>query len=220
MGTANNTTHVASATAWIRQYLADQGAGSVISRRALRAAAARARDEHTPKAVGMALERLTRAGLVRRVERGVYHYPRYNARLRRDAPPGLEALARAYAHERGWTITPDGAWAANQLGLSTQVPARRGYASTGPTAQVTLAGQPVAFLHAPPGDVAVGDPLADLVLQVLRAQDPTTLDPTAEAQLRHVVPPVGWLALRDGIPAMTPRLGDRAHQLLERVGHG
>src|SRR5258706_10045184 len=71
-------------------------------------------------AVDKALSRLAAKGTIRRLARGLYDYPKTHPQLGVLAPdPG--AVARAIAGKFATRLQPSGAYAANLLGLSTQV---------------------------------------------------------------------------------------------------
>ena len=74
--------------------------------------------------IDMALTSLTRRGIIRRVRRGLYDMPKVNRALGGELSPDIDEAARAIARRQRWKIVPEGAWAANLLGLSTQVPAK------------------------------------------------------------------------------------------------
>ena len=59
----------------------------------------------------------------------------------------LSRLERAGARNSGWTIIPCGDIAANDLGLSTQVPAVWSYVSTGPYRTYTIGKMRLEFKH-------------------------------------------------------------------------
>jgi uncharacterized protein DUF6088 len=63
------------------------------------------------------LHRLERQAVVRRVIRGVYHYPRHSAVLQTTVAPDVDQTAQALARKFAWRIQPDGATAQNLLGL-------------------------------------------------------------------------------------------------------
>lgn len=77
--------------------------------------------------VDQTLSRLAKAGVVRRLARGLYDYPRVNKRLGISISPDVAEIAEAMARQTGSRIAPSGATAANRLGLSTQVPAKPVY---------------------------------------------------------------------------------------------
>src|ERR1039458_9328479 len=86
--------------------------------------------------VDMALSALTRNGKIRRVRRGLYDMPKMNPALGGQLSPDIDEAAQAIARRQRWKIVPDGAWAANLLGLSTQVPSKITYLTDGPNNEV------------------------------------------------------------------------------------
>ena len=74
--------------------------------------------------IDMALSGLNRDGVIRRIRRGLYDMPKFNPALGGKLSPDIDEAARALARRQRWKIVPEGAWAANLLGLSTQVPSK------------------------------------------------------------------------------------------------
>jgi hypothetical protein len=81
--------------------------------------------------VNKALSRLEKERFIRRIIRGVYEYPQYNAFLKEFVAPSPNRVAQAIARNYGWKIVPNGDTALNMLGLSTQVPTIWSYVSDG-----------------------------------------------------------------------------------------
>ena len=98
-------------------------------------------------AVDQALSRLARKGELLRVCQGVYVWPvqtRFGPR-----PPAVEKVLVSLSSLWGETIVPCGGTAANALGLTTQVPVRSVYLTSGPNRQLKLGGLAVELRHAP-----------------------------------------------------------------------
>ncbi|MCU1238901.1 MAG: hypothetical protein JWP63_6868 [Candidatus Solibacter sp.] len=89
-------------------------------------------DLATRSSIDSTLYRREKEGLIRRVLRGIYDYPRHSNLLQKPVSPDVDQVAHALARKFAWRIQPDGATAQNLLGLSTQVPARVVYLSDGP----------------------------------------------------------------------------------------
>ena len=87
--------------------------------------------------VDQALSRLVRRGELRRVSRGVYGYPE-RSRLIGELAPRPEQVAQALARRGCQRLLVSGAYAANLLGLSDQVPARIEYLTDGPSQTVMI----------------------------------------------------------------------------------
>ena len=73
-------------------------------------------------AVDQVLSRLTKAGKIRRIARGIYDIPKTHPTLG-ALSPDPDAIAKSIAVQAGYRLQPTPAHAANALGLSTQVPA-------------------------------------------------------------------------------------------------
>src|ERR1700721_1149585 len=80
----------------------------------------------------------------------------------------LDLAARAIARKQRWKIVPDGAWAANLLGLSTQVPSKIIYLTDGPNNEVPIGRRTIYFKHARPKAIAGLEGKFALVVQALR----------------------------------------------------
>ena len=57
-----------------------------------------------------------------KIRRGLYDTPKTDVALAGELSPDIDKAARAIARRQRWKTVSDGAWAANLLGLSTQVP--------------------------------------------------------------------------------------------------
>ena len=98
-------------------------------------------------AVDQVLSRLVQRGTLLRAGRGIYVLPvesRYGVRA-----PSAVKMVEGLANQRGDIIVSHGAAAANALGLTTQVPMRAVYLTSGPSRRLKLGAQMVEFRHAP-----------------------------------------------------------------------
>ena len=94
--------------------------------------------------------------------------PRVNPALGGTLSPDIDEAARAIARRQRWKIVPDGAWAANLLGLSTQVPSKIIYLTDGPNSEVPIGRRSIQFKHARPKVLAGLEGKIALVVQALR----------------------------------------------------
>lgn len=118
--------------------------------------------------IDLTLASLTQAGKIRRIRRGLYDMPKVNPSLGGKLTPDIDEVARALARRQKWKIVPEGAWAANLLGLSTQVPAKIIYLTDGPNKEVPIGRRSIHFKHARPKAMAGLDGKFALVVQALR----------------------------------------------------
>lgn len=115
--------------------------------------------------VDQALSRLAERGQLIRAGRGVYLRP-VTSRFGTHAP-SVEQAVEALAVQRGEVIVPNGAAAANALGLTTQVPVRSVYLTSGRSRTMTLGRQSVELRHAPRWQLALADRPAGQAVRAL-----------------------------------------------------
>lgn len=116
-------------------------------------------------AIDQALCRLTRRSALLRVERGIYAVPvstRFGTRA-----PAASAVVEGLAQQRGETVVPHGAAAANELGLTTQVPVRAVYLTSGRSRTLKLGAQTIEFRHAPRWQLVLAGRPAGKILRAL-----------------------------------------------------
>jgi hypothetical protein len=113
-------------------------------------------------ALDQALSRLTRRGKLLRAGRGVYVAPvtsRFGSRA-----PSAQKVVEELSMRRGETVVSSGASAANALGLTTQVPTRTVYLTSGRSRKITLGKQIVHLQHAPAWQLTLAkEPAGEIV---------------------------------------------------------
>ena len=139
--------------------------------------------------VDMALSGLTRRGTIRRIRRGLYDMPKVNPALGGKLSPDIDEAARAIARRQRWKIVPEGAWAANLLGLSTQVPSKIIYLTDGPNNEVLIGRRTIHFKHARPKAMAGLDGKFALVVQAMRHLGKEAVGPREIKTLRATLSP-------------------------------
>lgn len=123
-------------------------------------------DLGTRASVDMALTRLVQAGRIRRIGRGLYDYPKLHDRLG-ALTPDADTIAQAVATQSGDKVVVSGAQSANRLGISTQVPAKSSYATSGLTRVKKVAGRTIALKRSSAPILDNGSGNANAVLQML-----------------------------------------------------
>src|SRR5258708_4902948 len=113
--------------------------------------------------------------------------PKINEALGGKLSPDIDEAARAIARRQKWKIVPDGAWAANLLGLSTQVPAKIIYLTDGPNNEVPIGRRRIHFKHARPKALAGLEGKFALVVQALRHLGREGVGPREIAMLRDAL---------------------------------
>lgn len=115
------------------------------------------------------LSRREQVGEIQRVVRGIYYCPKYSELLGEYEAPSPHHVAMAIARKYGWTIAPSGNTALNQLGLSTQVPAKWSYISDGPYNSFEFGAVKLEYKHRSNKDISGLSYKTALVIQAIRA---------------------------------------------------
>jgi hypothetical protein len=117
--------------------------------------------------VDQALSRLADQGVIRRLTRGLYDYPKKSPRFGYLSPSAGD-IAKAVARKDNQVLQPSPAMAANQLGLSTQVPSKPTYMTDGPTRTKTIGRQVIQFRNASSKTLVGAGQKTGAVFQALR----------------------------------------------------
>lgn len=155
-------------------------------------------------AVDQSLSRLAARGELIRAGRGIYMRPvqtRFGPRS-----PSVEKAIEALSVQKGETIVPSGAAAANALGLTTQVPFRSVYLTSGRSRTLTLGRQSVELRHVPKWQLVFGNTTSGQAVRALAWLGPeqapgalqtlrTNLSDSAKTELITAAPQFPtWLA--------------------------
>jgi len=124
-------------------------------------------DLGSPEAVRINLYRLEKKGTIRRLVRGLYEYPRKHSSLG-ILPPSPQKIAKAVAFRNAVSIQPSGAFAANMLGLSEQVPARIVFLTEGPSRCIRVGSQEILFKKTAPRNLAMHGESSGALIHALR----------------------------------------------------
>ena len=156
-------------------------------------------DLGTPHAVGMTLLRLVRSGRIRRLARGLYDCPKHHPVLGLLSAP-VEAIAEALTGRDGTRIQASGAYAANLLHLSEQVPAKVVYHTDGASRQVRVGRQTISLKHTAPSRLRAHDRMSGLVIQALRYLGKTHVTNDRVEQLHKLLSPKDRRQLLKDLP--------------------
>ena len=166
-------------------------------------------------AVDLALFRLLKKGLLRRVDRGVYGYPE-KSRLIGELSPSPEAVAKAMARQGARKLLPSGAYAANLLGLTEQVPAKIEYLTDGPTRRVMIQKLPVVLKQTTPARLATAGRVSGTVAQALRFLRKDQVDETVIQKLRERLSEADKEQLVRDIPLVPAWVGEAFRRIAAR----
>ena len=113
------------------------------------------------------LKRHTDAGTIRNLARGLYDYPKTDPQLG-PLLPSADDIARALAGRDEIRLQPSGAYAANRLGLSTQVPMKVVYLTDGRSKTVQVGNRQIILKQTTPRNMAAAGKISGLIIQALK----------------------------------------------------
>jgi hypothetical protein len=118
-------------------------------------------------AVRQALSRLAKTGKIRRIRHGLYDLPREHPVIGKTAPDPMAAVrALMEGSSAEWQVS--GAYAANLLGLSEQVPGRIVILTNGVPRRLALGKLTLVFRRAAPRNLLGAGRPVGLVIQAIR----------------------------------------------------
>jgi uncharacterized protein DUF6088 len=175
------------------------------------------------EAVDKALQRLTLASQIRRLDRGLYDRPRRNRLTNEMSVPDYRRVIQAVARRDQTRMLIDGMTAANDLGLSEAVPGRIVVHTDARLRPIRLGKQVIAFRPTAPSKLFWADRPAMLVVQALHWLRDALADPEDSRRilrrLRGILAdrePGAAIAadLAEGLPTLPAWMQDLVRQLL------
>jgi len=165
--------------------------------------------------VDHALSTLATKGEIRRLHRGIYDYPHFDEQLGGQLSPDVDAVAKAIARKTGVRIQASGAWAANLLGLSTQVSAKILYLTDGTSRKYCIGSQTIDFKRVGPKDLIGKREASSLVAQALRYLGKDRVNEQMIKQLRRRLTEADCKAL----PADLRYSADWIYEVAKKIAH-
>ncbi len=139
-------------------------------------------DLGTRQAIDLALMGHRKTGLIRKLARGLYDYPKIDPQLG-PLQPSTDDIAKALAGRDAARLQPSGAYAANLLGLSTQVPMKVVYLTDGRARTVKVGKREIVLKRTTPRNMATAGSSSGSVIQALRHLGRKNVDQQVIAQL-------------------------------------
>ncbi len=139
------------------------------------------------ESIDVALHNLTREGTIRRLARGVYDYPIEHPVLGKLMPEA-ETIAKAFAGRDQIKLQPAGAYAANALGLSEQVPAQAVFLTDGPSRTVKIGPMTIQLRQTTAKNMAAAGRLSGLLIQAFRELGKDHITPERIDHLKKKLP--------------------------------
>jgi hypothetical protein len=141
-----------------------------------------------PATVRQALARLAKSGKLRRIQRGLYDRPR-NHPIMGQTPSSSMDVARVVMEHRNAPWQVSGAYAANLLGLSEQVPGQMVIKTTARVPSVVLGKSQIKFERVAPSSLLGSGTEAGTVIQAIRYLGADGIQPAQIDRLRRNLKP-------------------------------
>jgi hypothetical protein len=137
--------------------------------------------------VDIVLHRLVRKGTIRRLARGIYDFPEEHPKLGK-LQPSPEKIVEALIDRDCTRIQPTGAYAANILGLSEQVPAKVVFLTDGPNRTVEIGATIIQLRRTTPKNMVMAGRLSGLLVQALRELGKENVTSERLEHLKRTIP--------------------------------
>jgi len=121
-----------------------------------------------PGAVNIAIHRAEKKGMINRLARGVFAKPK-DSSLVGAVQPSVEDIAVAIAKRDRARISPTGAYALYQLGLTTQLPLKVVYLTDGSPRKINIGKRSIQFKPTTPKMLSLKGKVSMLVVQALKS---------------------------------------------------
>lgn len=165
-------------------------------------------------AIDQVLSRLAREGKLLRVVRGAYSSPikgRFGVR-----PPSTESVLKSLETSSGELVVPSGASEANALGLTTQLPTRDVYLTSGPSRKMKFGNREVELKHGNRSQLLLGKSPAGGAIRALIWLGPEHTTTTTLITLKNKLSSQEWAAMQ----LARARLPSWMARALSEVGSG
>ena len=182
------------------------GRGSVFSARDFA-------DLGTRSTVDWVLQRLMAKGEIRRLSRGIYDYPQTSA-IVGLVPPDPYQVARAITSRDGSHLQPTGAYAANLLGLSDQIPAHLEFLTESDERLIQIGNQEIILRKTTPRLMQMAGKMSGLVTQAFRFIGKDFITPEIITQLRQQLSEAEKDTLRKDIALPPAWIADYFRQII------
>lgn len=139
-------------------------------------------DFNNNEAAKKALQRLEQSGLIRRLAKGLYEYPKPHEKLG-ILPPNIDKVAKALSEKDHVRIQPSGAYAANLVGLSEQVSGKIVFDTEGVPKKIKIGKLQITFRRTTPKNLAMAGTNMGLIIQAIRHVGSQSITP----EIRQVI---------------------------------
>ena len=193
----------------IRRSLSDTNIGNIIFPTDFRG-------RGSENAIKMALSRLAKTGLIKRIAHGIYYKPLIDPVLG-ELQPSAEAIAEHLAECQRIKIRPAGAFALHKLGLTNQVPTKLIYLTDGTPRKLKLGKAMIEFKATTPKKMALKGSISSLLILALEELDLQHLHPDVENRIRYLLQAGDRGELEEDLRLAPGKIYDYIHKVLKEL---
>jgi hypothetical protein len=173
------------------------------------------RGKGTEDAIKKALSRLAQKGVLKRLTHGIYYIPKIDPVLG-ELRPGADDVVKMLAKKEKIRVRPAGAYALNQLGLSTQVPTKLVYITDGHPRLFKLGKMQIKFKATSPKKLSTIGKISSLVIQALEELGTEHLSATTESKLHELLKNEDPKKLKHDLALASAKVNDYIVKLLKK----
>lgn len=156
-------------------------------------------DLGSAESVRVALHRLEKEGIIKRVAQGIYVRPKIS-RLIGPIIPTAEEVAEAIAKRDRIRTVPTGSYALNALGLSTQIPMNIVLLTDGSPREIRVGKRKIKFKKTTPKNLLANGRISRLVIQALKEIGNGKLSKEEESKIVRILKKEEIKNLKHDIP--------------------
>jgi hypothetical protein len=161
----------------------------------------------TSTSIRKTLSRLVESGQVERMGQGIYVIPK-NHKVFGKVLPSMEQLAEALAKKEHVKIKPSGQYALNKVGLSSQVPMRLVYLTTGNSKRIQIGKNAIIFKSTTAKKLSMRGDITSLLFLGLEGLDLQKLSPTQMERIMELLKHESPENLKYNLRLVPSRLSD------------
>ncbi len=132
------------------------------------------------------LQRLVKKGVLIRISKGIYYYPKID-KILGILYPTAEEIAKSIAKRDKAKIIPTGVYAQHLLGLSTQIPMNVVYLTDGSARKIKIGNQTIVFKKTSPKNLYFESKLSSLIIQSLKSLKKDNVNETIKQKLIDII---------------------------------
>ena len=172
----------------------------------------------TRASIDQALTRLTKAGLIERVSRGIYVRPEVSRFVGRVMPEPMQ-VAQTLAKSSGSLVQVHGAEAALRLELTTQVPTQPIYITSGRSRRVQVGQMEIRLQHVSRRKLALAGRPAGLALSAMWYLGKTEVTPSLVEKIRQKLGSSEFDTLKAAASSMPAWMSDAVYRCEQVKNH-